>query len=77
MKRDKKVKLEKERKVLLPVTLSRKQQSDIYKAELLTFPELKALEYQCSKKELKLFKVIVIRAFIKDALEEFIKGHNE
>lgn len=42
----------------------------MYTAMLLLNPEYKELEYQCNKKELEVFRKIVIGAFVLHSLKE-------
>lgn len=61
------------RKVLLPLTATTKQLNILYNAALRTYPDLHDFIYQASREELKILKILAIRAIIKDLMVDYLK----
>lgn len=65
------------KKSKISLDLKKKDAELCYKAALFCYPEFTALEYQCSKKQLKDFKKIVIGFWLgRCSIEQVFKDEN-
>lgn len=62
------------KKRVLKLNVSKKNKEIFYSAALFCYPELKALEYQCNRQQLKVFKDLVVSFWIsRSVIEKVIK----
>ena len=69
--------LKNNKKKIIAVKAFKKEQVLMYKAMLQLYPEFEQLEYQCSRKQLKDFKQIVVSAFIVKSITEYYEGEKD